>query len=96
MEYPTLRQLFSSYFHQDWTHEGQSAAAIIARIVGDAEHDALLMAAAELRALLREKRSDDALASLVRDRLGCAYAPEASGKSMREWLEEVVRRFELV
>jgi len=92
--YYTLMNVLGGYFHQDWKLEAASPEAVIQHILEDVPHETIAEAASELRGLLRETMDENALEAFMMNPLGVCYDPGADGKSMRQWLEEVLEQLE--
>ncbi len=94
-DFPTLQNLFSAYFHQDWSLEHDSADAVVDswREGEDAEY--IARARDELDRLLARDLDDAALGAAVRA-LGSEYDPPrdtARGDGgWRDWLVSVKQR----
>jgi hypothetical protein len=86
--YPTLKQLFSASFHQDWTLESPTTTVAVRRFVRDEGAPVARRAAAELKQLLAEIPQDSELGSALDD-FGCYYTPAANGVTYRKWLTRV-------
>lgn len=92
-DFENLKQLFGGYLHQDWPDEfGSDAEAVQAMIEGDTP-DTIAAAREELRELLSMQISEQELANIMVNRLGCYFEPASVGKTYREWLKGVVEQW---
>jgi hypothetical protein len=83
--YPHLRRLFAAYLNQDWDAMGPRPEDAVRRYAEDVPAADRTAAAREVTRLLAAARSEAALARAL-DGLRCGYAPEADGRTAREFL----------
>ncbi|HVG94371.1 MAG TPA: contact-dependent growth inhibition system immunity protein [Planctomycetota bacterium] len=86
--YPRLRRLFAAYVNQDWDTMGPRPEDAVRRYAGEVSAADRAAAAREVTRLLAAARSEAALARALDD-LRCGYAPEADGRTAREFLAAV-------
>jgi len=88
-EWDQLRCLFGGYLHQDWKLEYASVPEAIADAASDFDNHVL----AEFDRL-RARDLDEGATDVLLSELGCAIAPEAFGKTPKEfvaWVEDLLR-----
>lgn len=94
-DFPTLQNLFSAYFHQDWSVEHDSTDAVVDAWRDGEDAEYIARARDELDRLLARDLDDAALGAAVRA-LGCEYDPtrdESRGDGgWRDWLTTVQRQ----
>lgn len=90
-ELPTLRNLFSAYFHQDWPLDHASPDAVIDDYRTGEAPVHVRQALQELEALLAQPLDDAALGARVHA-LGCEYDPTRDAVTWRAWLQSVALR----
>lgn len=94
-DFPTLQNLFSAYFHQDWSLEHDSADAVVDAWREGEDDEYIARAREELDRLLARDLDDAALGAAVRA-LGSEYDPTRDGSrsdgGWRDWLTSVQRR----
>ena len=84
-------QLLGGYFHQDWTDEFRSDDEAVKAMLKAEPMDMFVQASGELRALLAAEFSEQDLANILTDTIGCYFAPAAVGLTYRQWLESVLK-----
>jgi len=85
VEFPTLEQFFSGYFHQDWCDEFESPDAVLSAYRSGESRETQLAAKAELDSLKRQNPDETSLAHSIQ-RLGCYYDPISDGLTYHEWI----------
>lgn len=87
----SLRQFFSASFHEDCLLDDPDWESIARRFRRDAGVEMSRGIAAEIRQLLAESTSDDALGEHLFRELGCYYSPrpDLNGPSFSAWLASV-------
>ena len=88
-QFPNLTQFFSSYFHQDWPLEAETASDVISNYLSSEPPESIEAASQELRKLLEMPISEPDLETFILDELGCYYDPQSANQTIREWLESV-------
>jgi transposase len=86
-DYPSLRELFSAYLHQDFAQEYGSATDALNGFLADASGDEILQVKEEwsaLRRTLRNRPWREIQTALTK--LGSAWLPENPGQ-LEEWDE---------
>ena len=86
--YPTLLQLFSCYFHQDWAEEFDSPDMAIEAFVGAEPLSSINTAEKELKQIIDSGYSDADVLNLL-DKLGCYYDPTVDYTSALSWLKDI-------
>jgi CdiI immunity protein len=86
---PHLTQFFSSYFHQDWLLEAESASEVVKNYCNTAPPASIEAVSAELKQLLEMPIAEPDLETFVLEELGCYYDPSSDDLTVREWLESV-------
>lgn len=96
-DYPTLQNLFSGYFHQDWSLEHDSADAVVDAWRESEDAGYLANARQELDRLLARDLDDAALGAAVRH-LGSEYDPTRDPSrgdgGWRDWLVSIQQRLQ--
>lgn len=87
--FPHLTQFFSSYFHQDWLLESESAGDVVKNYCNTAPPESIEAVSAELKQLLEMPIAEPDLETFVLEELGCYYDPSSDDLTVREWLESV-------
>jgi hypothetical protein len=88
-ELPALAHLLEAYFHQDWSCDHGSPAAVLQAIIAHEPADLIGTGIEELTALLARGLSEAELKTLLYGALYVDYLPAADGLSCAEWLKEV-------
>ncbi len=90
-QFPHLTQFFSSYFHQDWPLEAETASEVVNNYLNSEPSESIEATSEELSKLLEMPISEPDLETFMLDELGCYYDPNSENKTAREWLESVQR-----
>ena len=88
-QFPHLTQFFSSYFHQDWPLEAETASDVVNNYLSSEPPESIESASQELRNLLEMPIAPADLETFILDELGCYYDPQSANQTIREWLESV-------
>lgn len=88
-QFPNLTQFFSSYFHQDWPLEAETASDVISNYLSSEPPESIEATSEELSKLLEMPISEPDLETFILDELGCYYDPTSENQTVREWLESV-------
>ena len=88
-ETPALRQLLTSYFHEDWTMDRRNFVEVVRNFVQSEPPEVVARASAEARALLASPVPDQSIEEGLGD-VGCYFYLPAAGRTPRDWLSEVV------
>lgn len=86
--YEALDRFISNWFHQDWDMEARSWPELIEKFKVVASKERVLQVHAELKALLRDTKDDNALDDMVFEEFGCGYDPRPE-HSVRDWLTQL-------
>ncbi|MCU0545008.1 MAG: contact-dependent growth inhibition system immunity protein [Oscillatoriaceae cyanobacterium Prado104] len=92
-QFPHLTQFFSSYFHQDWLLEADSANDAVKNYCNTAPPASVAAVSVELRQLLEMPIAQPDLETFLLEELGCYYDPSSDDLTIREWLESVQKSF---
>ena len=87
--FPNLTQFFSSYFHQDWPLEAETASDVVNNYRSSEPPESIEAASQELSQLLEMPIAPADLETFIFDELGCYYDPTSDNQTVREWLESV-------
>ncbi len=93
-DYAALEYFFSAYFHQDWQSEHADSSAVVDTFRRGESDQQVAEVRAELHRLLDSGLDGDELKTLLHDRLQSAWAPSPGGPGYRQWLRELLARFE--
>ena len=93
LDYPNLEQLFSCYFHQDWTEEFNNSDDAINTYLASSNEETKLDAIDELRRLMDACGDNKSLQQAL-DLLGCYYDSLADNMQPNEWLKLVLGKLE--
>jgi len=88
-QFPNLTQFFSSYFHQDWPLEAETASDVVNNYLSSEPPESIEATSEELSKLLEMPISEPDLETFILDELGCYYDPKSENQTVREWLESV-------
>ena len=88
-QFPHLTQFFSSYFHQDWPLEAETASDVVNNYRSSEPPESIESASQELSKLLEMPIAPADLETFILDELGCYYDPTSENQPVREWLESV-------
>lgn len=91
--FPHLTQFFSSYFHQDWPLEADTASEVVENYRDSEPPESIEAALAELNQLLEMPIAEPDLETFILEELGCYYDPTADNQTVREWLHSVQESF---
>lgn len=83
-----LKQFFSSYFHQDWRYDTQTATEVVNEYKRTASPSDIKRLREAIINYLAQK-DEKTLKINLESELGCYYLPSADGISTRAWLEKV-------
>lgn len=86
-----LRQLFGSYFHEDWAVEFESADVALAAFLKGASATTQARAKKDLAKLLASELDEAELKQRL-EKFGCAFDPKRQYGTARKWLERVAQR----
>jgi hypothetical protein len=92
----SLKQFFGGYFHQDCLLDDPNWEAIVQRYREDEGETTACVIAGEIRALVAESTSEEALATHLFQELGCYYSPrpDIGGPIFSAWLGSVCAELE--
>jgi hypothetical protein len=85
-----LRSFLAGYFHEDWRLDGSSDSEIVRHFLSTSPTDHTLVVRQELVSLIRAGLSDHELRHLIHDEWMVCYDPSPGGRSMREWLRDLL------
>ena len=85
---PALRQLLTSYYHEDWTMDRRNYAEVVREFVESEPRELVSAATSELRALLAKPLEDQTLEDGLND-VGCYFYSPGAGLTARAWLSDV-------
>ena len=94
-KYPNLDQFFGCHFHQDWDYDYATTAEAVRHFCELQPKEEIIRTIAELKVLLHEVTSDEALGQVLYD-FGSCYIARYKGRtapqwqSNREWLTKEV------
>ena len=88
-QFPNLTQFFSSYFHQDWPLEAETASDVVNNYRSSEPPESIEATSQELSKLLEMPIAEPDLETFILDELGCYYDPKSENQTVREWLESV-------
>jgi phenylalanyl-tRNA synthetase beta subunit len=88
-QFPNLTQFFSSYFHQDWPLEAETASEVVNNYLSSEPPESIEATFQELSKLLEMPIAEPDLETFILDELGCYYDPNSENQTAREWLESV-------
>jgi hypothetical protein len=82
---------FLAEFHEDWYMQASDPEGIVALFIQEAEDsDQLLSVARGLEALIARPDSNEAMERALYEEFRCNVRPSIRGKTVRQWLSEVV------
>jgi hypothetical protein len=87
-ETPALRQLLTTYFHEDWTMDRRNYRELVTDFAAGEPREIVVAAAVETRALLARPVSNEALEASLGD-VGCYFYLPSASVTAREWLSNV-------
>ena len=85
---PALRQLLTSYYHEDWTMDRRNYAEVVHEFIDSEPRELVLAATAEARSLLVRPLPDQALEDGLSE-IGCYFYAPGADLTARAWLSEV-------
>ena len=88
-QFPNLTQFFSSYFHQDWPLEAETASDVVNNYRSSEPPESIEATSEELSKLLEMPIAPADLETFILDELGCYYDPQSENQTVKEWLESV-------
>ncbi len=88
-QFPNLTQFFSSYFHQDWPLEAETASDVVNNYLSSEPPESIEATSEELSKLLEMPIAPADLETFILHELGCYYDPNSENQTAREWLESV-------
>lgn len=90
MYFSELKQLLGAYFHQDWDLDHSSADGVIRFYKQDAGGSAISALKQQILYLLRSNITEEALQTVLFDKMGCYYYYLSEWGSSKEWLQHIV------
>lgn len=90
-KYPTLLQLFSCYFHQDWPEEFDSPSAALDAFIESESEEYKSLAHQEIVTIINNGYRDDEILDCLAE-LGCYYEPTADYSKPQDWLKSVEKK----
>ncbi len=92
--YPKLEQFLGGYFHQDWTDEAQTSAAVIEGYRKKVAPAALGALTAEIQKLREEGLKEPALKKRLSE-LGSFFEPSSENLTATRWLADLEQALNL-
>jgi hypothetical protein len=86
-QYPTLDHFFGVYLDQDWLISYGDEWTAVDDFIADGRPGAAELFRTEIALLLAQHSSEDELATVVFEELGCCLNPEVDGWTFRDWLQ---------
>jgi hypothetical protein len=90
---PALRQLLTSYYHEDWTMDRRNYAEVVREFVESEPRELVSAATSELRVLLAKPVAEQALEDGLGE-VGCYFYAPGAGLTARAWLTDVAELLE--
>ena len=91
-EHDALSELFSAYLHQDWGDEFSDEFSAVKAMIESEPQASVSQASIEIDGLLRSNLSEEEIAEVIMDQVGCYYDPASANQSYRDWLAAVSRQ----
>ena len=88
-DFPTVRHLCGTYFHQDCLEDDPTDLAVVRRFLNDSNSDEAQRLATELRNLLGRNLGEDELSAMLTN-FGCYFHPPGVGLTHSAWLRRVL------
>lgn len=84
-----IKELLSSYFHQDWRDEYENETLAIQAIIAMEPIEQIALAISEIEEVISLNMDDESLKKFTMINLGCYFNPEIKGLTYDEWLLEI-------
>lgn len=94
-KYPKIDNLLCTYFDQDWDDYYQSPEEVINYYIRSNKRKWILDAIHELKNLLQEEHTKEEWFYIIYNDFDCYYNPGHDGTHPKEWLEKVLKQFEV-
>lgn len=88
-QHDVLKQFFSSYFHQDWMYDAETAKEVVLEYKKTATPDEAKRLGESIMSYLAQFEDVRTLETRLEAELGCYYMPSAHGMPAYAWLTEV-------